>query len=151
MRGGAAGGNCGSGGSGLGWAEPSRAEAGRAEGPEPHGRPRAGRDLLVPEEGEGAAGRGGPGPGRALSLLPLQVGAYDQQIWEKAIEQTEMKVTFPPPRPPGAALRPARLTALLFPASQGFKSKPKRKGRIQADLIDVDLIRGAGGGWGETL
>ncbi|XP_064328123.1 protein PHTF1 isoform X1 [Phalacrocorax carbo] len=45
-----------------------------------------------------------------------QVGAYDQQIWEKSIEQTEMK---------------------------GFKNKPKKKGHIQPDLIDVDLIRGS--------
>ncbi|XP_042689517.1 protein PHTF1 [Centrocercus urophasianus] len=52
----------------------------------------------------------------AISWYQKKVGAYDQQIWEKAIEQTEMK---------------------------GFKSKPKRKGRIQADLIDVDLIRGS--------
>ncbi|POI27906.1 hypothetical protein CIB84_008344 [Bambusicola thoracicus] len=50
----------------------------------------------------------------AISWYQKKVGAYDQQIWEKAIEQTEMK---------------------------GFKSKPKRKGHIQADLIDVDLIR----------
>ncbi|KFU84424.1 Putative homeodomain transcription factor 1, partial [Chaetura pelagica] len=45
-----------------------------------------------------------------------QIGAYDQQIWEKSIEQTEMK---------------------------GLKNKPKRKGHIQPDLIDVDLIRGS--------
>ncbi|KAM6040993.1 protein PHTF1 isoform 4-T4 [Theristicus caerulescens] len=45
-----------------------------------------------------------------------QIGAYDQQIWEKSIEQTEMK---------------------------GFKNKPKKKGHIQPDLIDVDLIRGS--------
>ncbi|XP_053249501.1 protein PHTF1 isoform X2 [Podarcis raffonei] len=45
-----------------------------------------------------------------------KIGAYDQQIWEKSIEQTEMK---------------------------GFKNKPKKKGRIQPDLIDVDLIRGS--------
>lgn len=30
----------------------------------------------------------------------------------------------------------------LFSAPQGFKSKPKKKGHIQPDLIDVDLIRG---------
>ncbi|XP_027551081.1 putative homeodomain transcription factor 1 isoform X2 [Neopelma chrysocephalum] len=42
-----------------------------------------------------------------------QIGAYDQQIWEKAVEQTQMK---------------------------GFKNKPKKKGHIQPDLIDVDLI-----------
>uniref|UniRef100_A0A8B9PJZ8 Putative homeodomain transcription factor 1 n=1 Tax=Apteryx owenii TaxID=8824 RepID=A0A8B9PJZ8_APTOW len=47
---------------------------------------------------------------------PQCVGAYDQQIWEKSIEQTEMK---------------------------GLKNKPKKKGHIQPDLIDVDLIRGS--------
>ncbi|XP_068516202.1 protein PHTF1 isoform X1 [Anas acuta] len=52
----------------------------------------------------------------AISWYQKKVGAYDQQIWEKAIEQTEMK---------------------------GFKSKPKKKGHIQPDLIDVDLIRGS--------
>ncbi|XP_017676839.1 PREDICTED: putative homeodomain transcription factor 1 isoform X1 [Lepidothrix coronata] len=45
-----------------------------------------------------------------------QIGAYDQQIWEKAVEQTQMK---------------------------GFKNKPKKKGHIQPDLIDVDLISGS--------
>uniref|UniRef100_A0A8D2MTX6 Putative homeodomain transcription factor 1 n=1 Tax=Zonotrichia albicollis TaxID=44394 RepID=A0A8D2MTX6_ZONAL len=61
-------------------------------------------------------GAGWRGPGRALSLLSPQIGAYDQQIWEKAVEQTQMK---------------------------GFKNKPKKKGHIQPDLIDVDLISGS--------
>ncbi|XP_054037398.1 protein PHTF1-like isoform X6 [Rissa tridactyla] len=52
----------------------------------------------------------------AISWYQKKIGAYDQQIWEKSIEQTEMK---------------------------GFKSKPKKKGHIQPDLIDVDLIRGS--------
>lgn len=56
-----------------------------------------------------------------------------------------MKVTFPAlPARRRAEARAAH--GSLFPALQGFKSKPKRKGHIQADLIDVDLIRGAGGG-----
>uniref|UniRef100_A0A8D0FBA5 Putative homeodomain transcription factor 1 n=1 Tax=Strix occidentalis caurina TaxID=311401 RepID=A0A8D0FBA5_STROC len=50
----------------------------------------------------------------AISWYQKKIGAYDQQIWEKSIEQTEMK---------------------------GFKTKPKKKGHIQPDLIDVDLIR----------
>ncbi|XP_053943255.1 protein PHTF1 isoform X1 [Cuculus canorus] len=57
--------------------------------------------------------RAGPCP---QPLLSLQIGAYDQQIWEKAIEQTQMK---------------------------GLRAKPRKKGRIQPDLIDVDLIRGS--------
>nr|XP_048682962.1 protein PHTF1 isoform X2 [Caretta caretta] len=54
--------------------------------------------------------------GAAAAPPATQIGAYDQQIWEKSIEQTEMK---------------------------GFKNKPKKKGHIQPDLIDVDLIRGS--------
>uniref|UniRef100_A0A8C8VMX0 Putative homeodomain transcription factor 1 n=1 Tax=Pelusios castaneus TaxID=367368 RepID=A0A8C8VMX0_9SAUR len=52
----------------------------------------------------------------AISWYQKKIGAYDQQIWEKSIEQTEMK---------------------------GFKTKPQKKGHIQPDLIDVDLIRGS--------
>ncbi|XP_071434989.1 protein PHTF1 isoform X2 [Pithys albifrons albifrons] len=52
----------------------------------------------------------------AISWYQKKIGAYDQQIWEKAVEQTQMK---------------------------GFKNKPKKKGRIQPDLIDVDLISGS--------
>ncbi|XP_065447490.1 protein PHTF1 isoform X8 [Chrysemys picta bellii] len=52
----------------------------------------------------------------AIAWYQKKIGAYDQQIWEKSIEQTEMK---------------------------GFKNKPKKKGHIQPDLIDVDLIRGS--------
>ncbi|XP_061219054.1 protein PHTF1 isoform X4 [Neopsephotus bourkii] len=52
----------------------------------------------------------------AISWYQKKIGAYDQQIWEKSIEHTEMK---------------------------GLKSKPKKKGHIQPDLIDVDLIRGS--------
>ncbi|XP_028925415.1 protein PHTF1 isoform X1 [Ornithorhynchus anatinus] len=52
----------------------------------------------------------------AISWYQKKIGAYDQQIWEKSIEQTQMK---------------------------GFKSKPKKMGHIKPDLIDVDLIRGS--------
>ncbi|KAJ8259534.1 hypothetical protein GJAV_G00170440 [Gymnothorax javanicus] len=45
-----------------------------------------------------------------------KIGAYDQQIWEKSLEQAELK---------------------------GIGSKPKRTGHIKADLIDVDLVRGS--------
>ncbi|XP_077191051.1 protein PHTF1 isoform X2 [Paroedura picta] len=51
-----------------------------------------------------------------IAWYQKKIGAYDQQIWEKSIEQTEMK---------------------------GFKNRPKKKGHIQLDLIDVDLIRGS--------
>ncbi|XP_054835830.1 protein PHTF1 isoform X3 [Eublepharis macularius] len=49
-----------------------------------------------------------------IAWYQKKIGAYDQQIWEKSVEQTEMK---------------------------GFKNRPKKKGHIQLDLIDVDLIR----------
>nr|XP_023696299.1 putative homeodomain transcription factor 1 [Paramormyrops kingsleyae] len=45
-----------------------------------------------------------------------KIGAYDQQVWEKSLDQTELK---------------------------GFGNKPKRTGHIKADLIDVDLVRGS--------
>ncbi|XP_044528305.1 protein PHTF1 isoform X4 [Gracilinanus agilis] len=50
----------------------------------------------------------------AISWYQKKIGAYDQQIWEKSIEQTQIK---------------------------GFKNKPKKTGHIKPDLIDVDLIR----------
>uniref|UniRef100_A0A3B3S798 Putative homeodomain transcription factor 2 n=1 Tax=Paramormyrops kingsleyae TaxID=1676925 RepID=A0A3B3S798_9TELE len=51
-----------------------------------------------------------------LLLLSLQIGAYDQQIWEKSVEQREIK---------------------------GLRNKPKRTGHVKPDLIDVDLVRGS--------
>ncbi|KAM9596003.1 protein PHTF1 isoform 3-T3 [Morphnus guianensis] len=77
----------------------------------------------------------------AISWYQKKIGAYDQQIWEKSIEQTEMKVTAAAGRSPGSA--PLAANRPLFSASQGFKNKPKKKGHIQPDLIDVDLIRGS--------
>uniref|UniRef100_A0A2R8ZZR4 Putative homeodomain transcription factor 1 n=1 Tax=Pan paniscus TaxID=9597 RepID=A0A2R8ZZR4_PANPA len=50
----------------------------------------------------------------AISWYQKKIGAYDQQIWEKSIEQTQIK---------------------------GLKNKPKKMGHIKPDLIDVDLIR----------
>ncbi|XP_050978471.1 putative homeodomain transcription factor 1 [Labeo rohita] len=51
-----------------------------------------------------------------IAWYQKKIGAYDQQIWEKSLEQTELK---------------------------GFGSKPKRTGHIKPDLIDVDLVRGS--------
>ncbi|XP_041944130.1 putative homeodomain transcription factor 1 isoform X1 [Alosa sapidissima] len=45
-----------------------------------------------------------------------KIGAYDQQIWEKSLEQAELK---------------------------DIHSKPKKTGHIKPDLIDVDLVRGS--------
>ncbi|XP_062921499.1 putative homeodomain transcription factor 1 isoform X2 [Mobula hypostoma] len=51
-----------------------------------------------------------------ITWYQKKIGAYDQQVWEKSIEQTEIK---------------------------GLRSKPKKTGRIKSDLIDVDLVRGS--------
>uniref|UniRef100_A0A667XHW9 Putative homeodomain transcription factor 2 n=1 Tax=Myripristis murdjan TaxID=586833 RepID=A0A667XHW9_9TELE len=45
-----------------------------------------------------------------------RIGAYDQQIWEKSVEQREIK---------------------------GLRNKPKKTGHVKPDLIDVDLVRGS--------
>nr|XP_020499079.1 putative homeodomain transcription factor 2 [Labrus bergylta] len=45
-----------------------------------------------------------------------KIGAYDQQVWEKSLEQTDL---------------------------HGLDSKPRRTGHIKPDLIDVDLVRGS--------
>ncbi|XP_051532703.1 protein PHTF1-like [Myxocyprinus asiaticus] len=51
-----------------------------------------------------------------IAWYQKKIGAYDQQIWEKSLEQTELK---------------------------GIGSKPKKTGHIKPDLIDVDLVRGS--------
>uniref|UniRef100_A0A8C2DN00 Putative homeodomain transcription factor 2 n=1 Tax=Cyprinus carpio TaxID=7962 RepID=A0A8C2DN00_CYPCA len=51
-----------------------------------------------------------------IAWYQKKIGAYDQQIWEKSLEQTEFK---------------------------GFGSKPKKTGHIKPDLIDVDFVRGS--------
>ncbi|XP_071993730.1 protein PHTF1 isoform X1 [Engystomops pustulosus] len=54
----------------------------------------------------------------AISWYQKKIGAYDQQIWEKSVEQKEIKV-------------------------KGLKNKPKKKVYMKSDLIDVDLVRGS--------
>uniref|UniRef100_A0A8C1NS80 Putative homeodomain transcription factor 2 n=1 Tax=Cyprinus carpio TaxID=7962 RepID=A0A8C1NS80_CYPCA len=49
-------------------------------------------------------------------ICTAQIGAYDQQIWEKSVEQREIK---------------------------GLRNKPKKTGHVKPDLIDVDLVRGS--------
>ncbi|KAA0707782.1 putative homeodomain transcription factor 1 [Triplophysa tibetana] len=51
-----------------------------------------------------------------IAWYQKKIGAYDQQIWEKSLEQTELK---------------------------GIGHKPKKTGHIKPDLIDVDLVRGS--------
>ncbi|KAF7645358.1 hypothetical protein LDENG_00206140 [Lucifuga dentata] len=45
-----------------------------------------------------------------------KIGAYDQQVWEKSLEQADLN---------------------------GLDSKPKKTTHIKPDLIDVDLVRGS--------
>uniref|UniRef100_H3B981 Putative homeodomain transcription factor 1 n=1 Tax=Latimeria chalumnae TaxID=7897 RepID=H3B981_LATCH len=59
----------------------------------------------------------------AIAWYQKKIGAYDQQIWEKSIEQTEIK---------------------------GIRNKPKKLGRIKSDLIDVDLVRVEGSTFGKA-
>ncbi|XP_068125816.1 protein PHTF1 isoform X2 [Hyperolius riggenbachi] len=54
----------------------------------------------------------------AIYWYQNKIGAYDQQIWEKSVEQKETKV-------------------------KGFKNKLKKMVYIKSDLIDVDLVRGS--------
>ncbi|XP_051967137.1 protein PHTF1-like [Xyrauchen texanus] len=51
-----------------------------------------------------------------IAWYQKKIGAYDQQIWEKSLEQTELR---------------------------GIGSKPKKTGHIKPDLIDIDLVRGS--------
>ncbi|XP_058380167.1 protein PHTF2 isoform X5 [Diceros bicornis minor] len=50
------------------------------------------------------------------TLRADRIGAYDQQIWEKSVEQREIK---------------------------GLRNKPKKTAHVKPDLIDVDLVRGS--------
>ncbi|XP_048466321.1 protein PHTF2 isoform X2 [Rhincodon typus] len=52
----------------------------------------------------------------AIVWYQKKIGAYDQQIWERSVEQREIK---------------------------GMKNKPKKTGHVKPDLIDVDLVRGS--------
>ncbi|XP_069617865.1 protein PHTF1 isoform X3 [Ranitomeya imitator] len=54
----------------------------------------------------------------AISWYQKKIGAYDQQIWEKSVEQKETKV-------------------------KGLKNKPKKMVYMKSNLIDVDLVRGS--------
>nr|XP_057910962.1 putative homeodomain transcription factor 1 isoform X2 [Doryrhamphus excisus] len=51
-----------------------------------------------------------------ISWYQEKIGAYDQQVWEKSLEQTDLN---------------------------GLDSKPRKTGHIKSDLIDVDLVRGS--------
>ncbi|XP_043823264.1 protein PHTF2 isoform X4 [Dromiciops gliroides] len=56
----------------------------------------------------------------AIVWYQKKIGAYDQQIWEKSVEQREIKLI--------------RL---------GLRNKPKKTAHVKPDLIDVDLVRGS--------
>uniref|UniRef100_A0A6I8SZ35 Putative homeodomain transcription factor 2 n=1 Tax=Xenopus tropicalis TaxID=8364 RepID=A0A6I8SZ35_XENTR len=56
----------------------------------------------------------------AIVWYQKKIGAYDQQIWEKSVEQREIKFIM-----------------------MGLRNKPKKTGHVKPDLIDVDLVRGS--------
>ncbi|XP_073722581.1 putative homeodomain transcription factor 2 isoform X4 [Misgurnus anguillicaudatus] len=56
----------------------------------------------------------------AVLWYQRKIGAYDQQIWEKSVEQREIKFII-----------------------RGLRNKPKKTGHVKPDLIDVDLVRGS--------
>ncbi|XP_073694513.1 putative homeodomain transcription factor 2 isoform X3 [Garra rufa] len=56
----------------------------------------------------------------AVLWYQKKIGAYDQQIWEKSVEQREIKFI-----------------------RRGLRNKPKKTGHVKPDLIDVDLVRGS--------
>nr|XP_034982607.1 putative homeodomain transcription factor 2 isoform X3 [Zootoca vivipara] len=56
----------------------------------------------------------------AIVWYQKKIGAYDQQIWEKSVEQREIKFI-----------------------KLGLRNKPKKTGHVKPDLIDVDLVRGS--------
>uniref|UniRef100_A0A8C4X235 Putative homeodomain transcription factor 2 n=1 Tax=Eptatretus burgeri TaxID=7764 RepID=A0A8C4X235_EPTBU len=58
--------------------------------------------------------------GDAIAWYQKKIGAYDQQTWERSVEQREIKFV--------------RL---------GLRNKPKKSGHVKPDLIDVDLLRGS--------
>ncbi|XP_043086705.1 putative homeodomain transcription factor 2 isoform X4 [Puntigrus tetrazona] len=57
----------------------------------------------------------------AVLWYQKKIGAYDQQIWEKSVEQREIKQFI----------------------RRGLRNKPKKTGHVKPDLIDVDLVRGS--------
>ncbi|XP_032132315.1 putative homeodomain transcription factor 2 isoform X5 [Sapajus apella] len=56
----------------------------------------------------------------AIVWYQKKIGAYDQQIWEKSVEQREIKFI-----------------------KLGLRNKPKKTAHVKPDLIDVDLVRGS--------
>ncbi|XP_035171441.1 putative homeodomain transcription factor 2 isoform X2 [Oxyura jamaicensis] len=64
----------------------------------------------------------------AIVWYQKKIGAYDQQIWEKSVEQREIKV--------------AERCSVVH-RNCGLRNKPKKTGHVKPDLIDVDLVRGS--------
>ncbi|XP_048355418.1 protein PHTF2 isoform X4 [Sphaerodactylus townsendi] len=69
----------------------------------------------------------------AIVWYQKKIGAYDQQIWEKSVEQKEIKFQ---------KLR-HRSCTFLKTHENGLRNKPKKTGHVKPDLIDVDLVRGS--------
>lgn len=75
-----------------------------------------------------------------LTLVLKQIGAYDQQVWEKSLEQADLNVST-------SHIFENGNHSCFSPTSsrhrfQGLKNKPKRTCYIKPDLIDVDLVKG---------
>lgn len=77
-----------------------------------------------------------------LPISSSQIGAYDQQVWEKSLEQADLQVRHK--TNPSVAVLCWEILATSFTLCrvQGLDSKPKKTGYIKPDLIDVDLVRG---------
>ncbi|XP_042324735.1 protein PHTF2 isoform X1 [Sceloporus undulatus] len=72
----------------------------------------------------------------AIVWYQKKIGAYDQQIWEKSVEQREIKFQFT--FPPFSSYHCFEQFIKL-----GLRNKPKKTGHVKPDLIDVDLVRGS--------
>lgn len=74
-----------------------------------------------------------------IAFSSSQIGAYDQQVWEKSLEQADLNVRHKQIKVFAfCSVRPLYYQCFI----QGLDSKPKKTGYIKPDLIDVDLVRG---------
>ncbi|RXM36678.1 putative homeodomain transcription factor 2 [Acipenser ruthenus] len=71
----------------------------------------------------------------AVVWYQKKIGAYDQQIWEKSVEQREIKI--------GAYDQQIWEKSVEQREIKGLRNKPKKTGHVKPDLIDVDLVRGS--------
>ncbi|KAM8771334.1 protein PHTF2 isoform 3-T3 [Rhynchonycteris naso] len=82
----------------------------------------------------------------AIVWYQKKIGAYDQQIWEKSVEQREIKLFSP--FTCHLILLVCFSSLLMLSLSVqfirlGLRNKPKKTAHVKPDLIDVDLVRGS--------